>query len=38
MITKLRDYNRRDFHPDDHDTTDILEQYRAWYEAAPIAS
>lgn len=38
MVTKLRDYNRRDFHPDDHDTTDLLEQYRAWYEAAPIAS
>ncbi len=38
MIAKLRDYNRRDFHPDDHDTTDLLEQYRAWYDAAPIAS
>jgi uncharacterized protein len=38
MIDKLRDYNRRDFHPDDHDTTELLERWRAWYESAPIAS
>lgn len=38
MIGKLRDYNRADFHPDDHDTSDVLEEYRRWYDAAPIAS
>jgi predicted metal-dependent hydrolase len=26
---RLRDYNRRDFHPDDHDTTVLLEHWRA---------
>ena len=25
---KLRDYNRRGFHPDDHDTTVLLEEWR----------
>ena len=25
---RLRDYNRPDFHPDDHDTTELLEQWR----------
>ncbi len=24
-----RDYQRADFHPDDHDTTQLLEQWRA---------
>ncbi len=38
MIGTLRDYNRRDFHPDDHDTTDLLAQWRQWYEDAAIAS
>lgn len=28
MWTKLRDYNRRDFHPDDHDTTELVERWR----------
>lgn len=26
--TKLRDYNRADFHPDDHDTTALLDEWR----------
>lgn len=38
MIGKLRDYNRRDFHPDDHDTTELLAEWRQWYERAAIAS
>ncbi len=25
---RLRDYNRPDFHPDDHDTTELLERWR----------
>lgn len=25
---RMWDYNRRDFHPDDHDTTDLMEQWR----------
>lgn len=25
---RLRDYNRPDFHPDDHDTSELLEQWR----------
>ena len=29
---RLWDYNRADFHPDDHDTTDLLELWRARYE------
>lgn len=28
MWTRLRDYNRPDFHPDDHDTTALVEQWR----------
>ena len=26
---RLRDYNRPDFHPDDHDTTELVERWRA---------
>lgn len=26
--TRIRDYNRPDFHPDDHDTTELLETWR----------
>ena len=26
---QLRDYNRPDFHPDDHDTTELVERWRA---------
>jgi predicted metal-dependent hydrolase len=29
VLHRLRDYDRRDFHPDDHDTTDLLERWRA---------
>jgi predicted metal-dependent hydrolase len=25
---QLRDYNRRDFHPDDSDTTELVERWR----------
>lgn len=25
---RLRDYNRRDFHPDDHDTDELLDEWR----------
>jgi hypothetical protein len=28
VVARLRDYNRRDFHPDDHDTTELLERWR----------
>ena len=31
---RLRDYNRRDFHPDDHDTTELLEHWRTELFAA----
>jgi hypothetical protein len=26
---RLRDYNRPDFHPDDHDATALVERWRA---------
>jgi predicted metal-dependent hydrolase len=29
LVGRLRDYNRRDFHPDDHDTTELLEEWRS---------
>ncbi|MGH9137944.1 MAG: metal-dependent hydrolase [Acidimicrobiales bacterium] len=29
VIRRLRDYNRRGFHPDDHDATALLEEWRA---------
>jgi hypothetical protein len=28
-VRRLRDYNRRGFHPDDHDATALLEEWRA---------
>ena len=28
VVRRLRDYDRRDFHPDDHDTTDLLVAWR----------
>lgn len=34
VARRLRDYNRRDFHPDDHDTTELLEHWRAELFAA----
>jgi predicted metal-dependent hydrolase len=36
VLRRLRDYDRRDFHPDDHDTTDLLEQWRT--ELAAVGS
>lgn len=27
--SRIRDYNRPDFHPDDHDATELLEEWRA---------
>ncbi len=38
VIERLRDYDRRGFHPDDHDTTEMLEQWRRWYDGAALAS
>ena len=29
VVHRIRDYNRRDFHPDDHDATELLERSRA---------
>jgi hypothetical protein len=29
VVGRIRDYNRRGFHPDDHDVTAVLEQWRA---------
>jgi predicted metal-dependent hydrolase len=29
VVRRLRDYNRRGFHPDDHDATVLLEEWRA---------
>ncbi len=29
VLRDLRDYNRRDFHPDDHDNQELTEQWRA---------
>lgn len=29
VLLRLRDYNRADFHPDDHDSQALLEQWRA---------
>jgi predicted metal-dependent hydrolase len=28
VVRRIRDYNRRDFHPDDHDATALLEEWR----------
>jgi predicted metal-dependent hydrolase len=38
VIRRLGDYNRRDFHPDDHDTEALLEEWRAWWERAGYAA
>lgn len=38
VVERLRDYDRRGFHPDDHDTTALLAQWRQWYDDAAIAS
>ncbi|MDE0804104.1 MAG: metal-dependent hydrolase [Acidimicrobiales bacterium] len=37
VVQRLRDYDRKGFHPDDHDTTELLATWRDWYERAPIA-
>ncbi len=37
VVRRLLDYNRRDFHPDDHDTVALLEQWRARYDAGLAA-
>ena len=29
VVRRLRDYDRADFHPDDHDTAELLERWRA---------
>ena len=29
MRRRLRDYNRKGFHPDDHDNTELLAEWRA---------
>jgi hypothetical protein len=29
VVHRIRDYNRRTFHPDDHDATELLERWRA---------
>lgn len=34
VIQRLRDYNRRDFHPDDHDTVELLDEWREWWDQA----
>lgn len=34
---RLLDYNREGFHPDDHDTVELLEEWRARYEAGIAA-
>jgi uncharacterized protein len=37
VVSRLLDYNRRDFHPDDHDTAALLQEWRARYEAGIAA-
>jgi len=37
MLRRLRDYDRRDFHPDDHDTVELLEEWRRRYDAGLAA-
>jgi len=32
LLRQLRDYDRRDFHPDDHDTVELLEEWRRRYD------
>jgi uncharacterized protein len=34
---RLRDYHRADFHPDDHDTVELLDQWRQELEALQAA-
>ena len=37
VVERLLDYNRRDFHPDDHDTVELLEEWRRRYDAGLAA-
>ena len=32
LVERLLDYNRRDFHPDDHDTTELLAEWTKRYD------
>jgi uncharacterized protein len=32
LVERLLDYNRRDFHPDDHDTVELLDEWRRRYD------
>lgn len=34
VLRDLRDYNRRDFHPDDHDNKELTEHWRAEFFSA----
>ena len=38
LVTQLLDYNRRDFHPDDRDTAELLEEWRKRYDAGLTAA
>ena len=38
VIRRLADYNRRDFHPDDHDTEELLADWRQWWDQAGYAA
>lgn len=37
VISRLLDYNRKGFHPDDHDTAELLQEWRTRYEAGLAA-
>lgn len=37
LVERLLDYNREDFHPDDHDTVELLAEWRTRYEAGLAA-
>lgn len=37
LVERLLDYNRRDFHPDDHDTVELLDEWRRRYEVGLAA-
>ena len=38
VIRRLADYNRRGFHPDDHDTEELLAEWREWWQQAGYAA
>jgi len=38
LLRKLRDYDRRDFHPDDHDTAELLAEWRRRYDEGLAAA